>query len=192
MVVVAGLFSTRGDVVELDFSDAKLPDGWSVAAGDWKVTEGELRGRGDGALEFEGPIDGDFTLTFTGMSAEKASFEVKLFDAATGKECYTYAFLGVYHSVLDGVKSCLLREDRFVSVNPRMWIFPGRKFTFEVRVARAQHQMFLDGELGPFFVDPAPIRPDKGVKLRILASTEGSGDEIRIDDVKLTFRRANP
>jgi hypothetical protein len=156
------------------------------------VTEGELRGRGDGTLEFAGPFDGDFTLTFTGFSAEKANFEVKLFDAATGSESYTYAFLGVYHSVLDGVKSCLLREDRFVAVSPRMWIFPGRRFTFEVRVAKAQHQMFLDGELGPLFVDPAPIRPEKGARLRILAGTEGSGDEIRIDDVKLSFRRPNP
>ena len=73
----------------------------------------------------------------------------------------------------------------FAKVDSKMWIYPGRQFTFEVRSAKAQLQMFLDGELGPVFTDPAPPAPAKGMKLKILASTEGSKDEIKIDDVKV-------
>ena len=186
LLLLAG--TPSGDVT-LDFAKdgAKLPDGWSIRGREWKVADGELKGLGDGALQFSGPLAADFTLTFKGSAAEKTNFEVKLFDAATGKECYTFAFLGRYHSVLDGVKSCILRESQFVKVDPKTWIYPGRKFAFEVRVAKGQLQMFLDGALGPFFVDPQPLRPEKGMKLEILASTEGSKDEVRLDDVKLVW-----
>ncbi len=173
----------------LDFAKEKLPDGWSVAAKTWKVADGELRGQGDGALDFAVPIGGDFQLTFKGFSAEKANFEVKLYDAADGTELYTFAFLGRYHSVLDGVKCCLLRGGAFVAVDPKMWIFPGRKFTFEVRFAKGRLQMFLDGVLGPLFVDHQPLLPSHGMKLKLLCSTEGSKDEVRLDDVKLEFTK---
>ncbi len=187
MRLATTLFATTllASDVTLDFSSERLPGGWSLRGKEWKVSEGELCGMGDGALQFAGPIAGDFTLSFAGWSAEKTNFEVKLYDAATGRECYTFAFLGRYHSVLDGVKCCMLREDRFVNVDSKMWIFPGRKFTFEVRSAKGQLQMFLDGELGPLFVDPQPLKPEKGLKLEILASTEGSRDAVRLDDVRL-------
>jgi hypothetical protein len=175
-----------GDVT-LDFSKEKLPEGWSLSGKDWKVKDGQLVGIGDGTLDWAGPIAGDFTLAFKGWSAEKTNFEVKLYDVATGVELYTFAFLGRYHTVLDGVKSCILKGDGFAKVDPKMWIFPGRTFTFEVRCAKAQLQMFLDGALGPIFVDPQPPAPAKGMKLRILASTEGSKDEVRLDDVKVTL-----
>jgi hypothetical protein len=182
------LVAARGDEVALDFSKEKLPDGWSVTNKEWKPKEGQLVGHGDGMLEWAGPLANDFTLTFKGWSAEKTNFEVKLFDVATGKECYTFAFLGRYHSALKCVACCLLRQDGFVAIDPKNWIFPGRKFTLEVRVAKGQFQMFLDGALGPIFVDPQPLVPEKGFKLEILASTEGSKDEIRLDDVTLTTK----
>lgn len=178
-----------GDVT-LDFSKEKLPDGWTIGGKDWKVKEGQLVGIGDGTLDWVGPIAGDFTLQFKGWSAEKTNFEVKLYDVATGAELYTFAFLGRYHTVLDGVKCCILKGDAFVKTDPKMWIFPGRTFTFEVRCAKAQLQMFLDGALGPIFVDPQPPAPAKGMRLRILASTEGSKDEVRLDDVKVTLAAA--
>ena len=180
-----------GDTVTLEFgpgTKGKLPDGWTTRNDAWKVTDGELRGIGDGALNYGGPIAGDFALSFKAWSAEKTNFEVKLFDVATGKECYTFAFLGRYHSALKCVACCLLRQDGFVAIDPKNWIFPGRKFTLEVRVAKGQFQMFLDGALGPIFVDPQPLVPEKGFKLEILASTEGSKDEIRLDDVTLTTK----
>jgi hypothetical protein len=167
--------------ISLDFSKDKLPEGWTVSSRSWKVKDGMLRGEGDGSLEFAGPLGPDFTLTFQGWSAEKANFEVKLFDSRDNHELYTFAFLGRWHSALDGVKCCILREDRFVNVSSKMWIYPGRTFNFEVRVKNGQMQMFLDRELGPFFVDPAPLAPGKGVKLRILAATEGAKDEVRLD-----------
>lgn len=179
------LVAARGDEVALDFSKEKLPDGWSVTNQEWKPKEGQLVGHGDGMLEWAGPLANDFTLTFKGWSAEKTNFEVKLYDAATHEELYTFAFLGRYHSVLDGVKCCILKGPGFAKVDSKMWIYPGRQFTFEVRSAKAQLQMYLDGELGPVFTDPAPPAPAKGMKLKILASTEGSKDEVKIDDVKV-------
>jgi hypothetical protein len=176
----------RGDVT-LDFSQSKLPDGWSVSSKAWSVKDGALVGLGDGSLDFAGPIGGDFTLTFKASSAEKTNFEVKLFDAGSGEELYTFAFLGRYHSVLDAVCCCLLKGGNFVAVNKRMWIYPGREFSFEVRVAKGQYQMFLDGELGPLFVDPSPAAPAKGMRLKILAATEGSKDRVQLDDVKVAL-----
>ena len=189
MAAAVLLGAARGDAISLDFAEStkgKLPAGWSLRGKEWKVAGGELQGVGDGALAFEGPVTNDFGLTFTAWSAEKTNFEVKVYDAATGKECYTFAFLGRYHSVLDGVKCCLLRENGFVAVDPKTWLFPGRKFKLEVRAAKGQLQMFVDGALGPFFVDPKPLRPEKGLKLEILASTEGSKDAVKLDDVTLT------
>src|SRR5262249_13526644 len=98
-----------GTTIVLDFAQPKQPGRWSIRSREWKVADGMLRGKGDGALEFAGPIDGDFTLTFQGWSAEKTNFEVKLVDAADGHDLYTFAFLGRYHGVLDGVKCCILR-----------------------------------------------------------------------------------
>src|SRR5262245_59184545 len=192
-LAVAAFAFVGGDTVTLDFGPAtkgKLPDGWTTRNDAWKVTDGELRGIGDGALSYAGPIAGDFTLSFKAWSAEKTNFEVKLYDAATGKECYTFAFLGRYHSVLKCVACCMLREDAFVARDPKTWIYPGRKFTLEVRLAKGQMQMFLDGELGPVFVDPQPLKPEKGFKLEILASTEGSKDAVKLDDVSITFPAA--
>ncbi|MBL8842972.1 MAG: hypothetical protein JNL90_15750 [Planctomycetes bacterium] len=173
----------------LDFAKEKLPDGWVVATKSGKVIDGELRFSGDGALTFAGPISSDFRFTCKGMSAEKANFELKVEDATTGAELYTFAFLGRYHSALDGVKCCLLRQDGFVAIDPRMWTFPGRWFTFEMRAAKGQLQMFLDGTLGPVFVDPQPLAPAKGIRLRLLVATEGSKDEVRLDDVTLEWRK---
>jgi hypothetical protein len=176
------------EAISLDFAEAakgKLPDGWATRGKEWKVAEGELQGIGDGALLYAGPIAGDFTLSFTAWSAEKTNFEVKLHDVATGQECYTFAFLGRYHSVLQGVKCAILREQSFVATDPKSWLFPGRRFKLEVRAAKGQLQMFLDGALGPFFVDPRPLKPEKGMKLEILASTEGSKDAVKLDDVRL-------
>ena len=185
-LLLAALFALPGDdAITLDFAKEKLPDGWTLSSKEWKVAGGELVGLGDGKLCFAGPVVGDFTLTFSSLFAEKTSLEIKLYDAVKGDELYTFGFGGRYHSVLDGVKSCILRKDYFVKVDPKMWIFPGRKFTFEVRVVKGQFQMFLDGELGPLFIDPQPLIPETGVKLEIIASTEGSKDKVTIDDVKL-------
>jgi hypothetical protein len=70
-----------------------------------------------------------------------------------------------------------------------MWIFPGRMFHFEVRCARGQYQMFLNDELGPFFVDPAPADKDAAVTVKILVAIEGKKDKIRIDNVELTEKK---
>ncbi len=185
LAFVAVAVAAPSDTLTLDFAKEKLPDGWSVATKSGKVVDGQLRFTGDGALDFAGPIGADFRFTCKGWSAEKASLELKAYDAATGAELYTFVFGGRYHSVLDGVKSCLLRADRFVAVDSKMWIYPGRWFSFEMRAAKGQLQMFLDGVLGPVFVDPQPFAASKGIKLRLIASTEGSKDEVRIDDVTL-------
>jgi hypothetical protein len=187
--VAAGFAAAPGDSITLDFAKEKLPDGWSVAAKSFKVEEGELRFAGDGLVDFAGPIAPDFRMTFKGSSAEKASFELKVFDVATGAELYTFAFGGRWHSVLDGVKSSILRADRFVAVDSKMWIFPGRKFTFEMRSAKGQLQMYLDGVLGPFFVDSQPVATPKGVKLKIIESTEGSKDRVTLDDIVLEYSK---
>lgn len=188
----AGASSGVASVAEtltLDFAKEKLPEGCTLSSKQWRVDGGELRGVGDGMLELAGPFGADFTLKFRGESSEKANFEIKLYDAADGRELYTFAFLGRYHSVLDGVKSCLLKGGGFVAVDPKMWTFPGRRFTFEVRSAKGQLQMFLDGALGPLYVDPQPERPAQGIKVKLLVSTEGSKDRVVLDDVTLEYAR---
>jgi hypothetical protein len=70
-----------------------------------------------------------------------------------------------------------------------MWIFPGRSFEFEVRRAKNQQQMFLNGVLGPFYVDEAPPPADTKYKLRILVSIEGKDSKLRLDDVRIVPRK---
>ncbi|MBK7876813.1 MAG: hypothetical protein IPJ77_13900 [Planctomycetes bacterium] len=174
------------DVVQ-DFSKP-LAAPWSVTSKTWKVEGGELRGTGDGALDYAGPLGPDFTLTFRAKTSEKANVEVKLYDETGAKELYTFAFLGKYHSVLDGVKSCILKGERFVNVDPKTWIYPGRTFDLEVRRAKGQHQMFVNGALGPFFVDEAPPGGTQ-FRLKILVSCEGKDDAVVIDDVKIVAKK---
>jgi hypothetical protein len=88
VLLVAGI-SLGGTTILLDFAKEKLPDGWSLGSKQWKVAEGMLRSAGDGSLDFAGPIEGDFTLTFKGWSAEKTNFEVKLVDPDEGHDLYT-------------------------------------------------------------------------------------------------------
>jgi hypothetical protein len=182
--------SASTGTLALDFAKPNLPAGCTLASKQWQVEGGELRGAGDGALDLAGPFGGDFTLVFRGETSEKANFELKLYDASDGRELYTFAFLGRYHSVLDGVKSCLLKGGQFVAVDPRMWTFPGRRFKFEVRSTKGQFQMFLDGVLGPLFVDPQPDRPAGGIRMKLLVATEGSKDRVVLDDV--TLEHAKP
>ncbi|MBI5362182.1 MAG: hypothetical protein HZA53_03320 [Planctomycetes bacterium] len=188
-LALAPLVSSPGapdtkDVVQ-DFSKP-LTAPWSVTNKTWKVEDGELRGAGDGALEYAAPVPADFTLTLRARTGEKANVEVKLYDEKGEKELYTFAFLGKYHSVLDGVKSCILKEQRFVKVDPKTWIYPGRTFDLELRRAKHQHQMFVNGVLGPFFVDEAPPDETK-FRVRILVSCEGKDDKLVLDDVKIRY-----
>jgi hypothetical protein len=176
------------DIV-LDFSTATLPAGWTVGPASWKVEGGELRGTGSGGLVYAKMLSGDFRLTLKVWTEEKASIEVHFEDAKGERTFYTCGFGGLYHPVLDGVKSCILRDDRFVAVDPRMWIFPGRMWTFEVRHAKHQWQMFLNGVLGPVFVDDAPDAASDELRLHILATTEGAKDKVRIDDVRISERK---
>lgn len=175
------------ETLTLDFAQEKLPAGWSVTSPRWKAVQGKLEGTGDGALEYAGPVTGDFTLKFTGWTGGKCNLELKTIDLTTGQDVYTFAFLGRYHRVLEGVKCCILREDTFVSVDPKQWIYPGRRFTCEIRVSRGRYQMFLDGEPGPEFVDPQPLRPAQGTKLRLLANTGGGEDRVQIENVRLVL-----
>jgi hypothetical protein len=178
----------EGRTVTLDFAGKEIPAGWSVANASWKPAEGELRGVGGGSLAWGEALGGDFTLTFRAWTEEKANVEVWLVDPKDDHPVYTFAFLGQYHSVLDGVKSAILKEQAFVNVSSRMWIFPGRMFTFEVRRAKNQMQMFLNGELGPFFVDDSPPENIGDLRLKIMVSTEGAKDKVRLDDVKVEMR----
>lgn len=172
------------DAVTLDFEDDELPAGWRLSSKKWRIAEGELRGTGSGYLEYSVPQQGAFTLTFDAWTEEKANVEVKLFHADREEELFTFAFLGSYHSVLDGPKSCMLQGNRFVHVDSRTWIFPGRFFEFEVRSARNQYQMFLNQELGPFWVDENPPEEEPSWRLRILFGPETERDSVRIDDVR--------
>lgn len=170
----------------LDFTKNELPSGWTFPKS-WKVEGGELRGEGSGQFERTAPLSGDFTITFDAWFEEKGSIELKIVDPKTEQEYYTFAFGGRYHPVLDGVKCCILKENKFVNVNSKMWIFPGRMFHFEVRRAKNQFQMFLNQELGPVFVDPAPPEGES-YRIRFVAGTEGKKDKIRIDNIKIETR----
>ncbi|MBI3817893.1 MAG: hypothetical protein HY286_04320 [Planctomycetes bacterium] len=174
--------------LQLDFQKSELPPGWQISPKSWKIEGGELRGEGGGTLDRVVPVSGDFTITFDGWTEEKGSFEVKILDAKGEKEYYTFAYGGRYHQVLKGPKCCILKEDRFVAVDDKMWIFPGRMFHFEVRGVKHQFQMFLNQELGPVFVDAAPP-DDESYRIRIVSGTDGKKDKIRIDNVKIELRK---
>lgn len=175
--------------VNLDFLTAELPKGVVIAVKSWKIADGVLRGTGGGYVEIPVPENGNWKLSFQGSSDEKANFEVKAFDKTGKTEIYTFAFLGRYHSVLDGPKSCILKGPAFVNVSSKMWIFPGRMFNFDVKCAKSQFQMFLNGELGPNFVDDKPAEPEGGLKLRIYVSPESEKDGWKIDNIKLKSKR---
>jgi len=188
-VLLMGLAGAGGEVVvNEDFSGRSPGKDWKVSNGAWKVANGELLGAGEGYLEFKSPLPADFVLTFEAMTEEKANVEVHLVDRR-GKAVFAFAFLGRYHPVLDGVKCCLLKNNTFVSVNSRMWIFPGRKFLFEVRRARNQYQMFLNRELGPFFLDPAPPENLEDLRLRITYAPEGKRDKVHIDNIRIVAEK---
>jgi len=174
-------------IVTVDFSTRRVPSDWRVTTKKWKIDQGELRGEGSGALEYKKKLKGDFTLSFDGWTEEKANIEIVLVDPKS-KECFfCFAFLGSYHRVLDGVKSAILKGNRFVSVDPRMWIFPGRDFSFEVRRARNQYQMFLDGLAGPAFTDPDPEMEE--FLLKISASTGDKKESVSLDNVRLVVEK---
>ena len=172
------------EVVTADFSGRGLPKRWRVSSKDWKVTGGELRGTGNGYLEYDRTLKEDFVLAFDGWTEEKAGIEVQLVEPDGEEALYIFAFLGRYHPVLDGVKFAILKGSRFVSVNPRMWIFPGRVFRFEVRCVKNQYQMFLNRELGAVFQDPDPGEPPP-FRIRIRYDGEDSGDTVRLDSLRL-------
>lgn len=169
---------------------AKLEDDWRASSAAWRLEGGELRAKGAGFLEYARPLAGDFRLGFRAETSEKANVEVKLTDAKGERALMTFAFLGRYHPhpAVNGVKCAILREDRFVNVSPKMWIFPGRTFEFEVRRSRNQWQMFLDGELGPFFVDESPPAGLEKFLLRIELAQDADG-AARVRDVALTFQK---
>lgn len=174
-------------VVNVDFSTRRLPQDWRVSNKTWKIDQGELRGEGNGTLEFKKKLEGDFALSFDGWVEEKGNIEIVLTDPKS-KECYfVFAFLGSYHPVLDGVKSAILKGNRFVAVDPRMWIFPGRDFSFEVRRARHQYQMFLDGELGPVFEDKEPEMEE--FLLKISYGAGHKKESVVIDNVRLVIEK---
>lgn len=183
---VTGARPAKEETVKQDFSGGSLGKDWKVSSESWKVLEGELKGKGAGYLEYVKPLSGDFVLTFDAQTEEKANIEVMLLDRTGKKVLYTLAFMGRYHTVLDGPKSAILKADRFVSVSSRMWIFPGRLFSFEVRKAKNQFQMFLNKELGPTFTDDEPFPELEAFLLRITFSPEGKHEGARIDNVTLT------
>jgi hypothetical protein len=183
-----GKGETKESIVRQDFSKSDLGADWKTPAA-WKVEDGELRGTGGGALQYVPPIAGDFTLEFKAECDAKANVEVKLVEPSDGRVRFTFAFLGRFHPVLDGVKSAILKDETFVKVEPKMWIWPGKTFEFEVRCARNQYQMFLDQELGPVFVDPDPPADPRPLRVQIEISPEGAKDRVRLDDVVIRTRR---
>lgn len=191
-VALVAPFLSGAETITLDFTQEKLPAGWSLTNPTWKAGQGRLEGTGDGELEFAGPVTGDFTLRFTGWISGKGNLELKTLDRATGEDVYSFAFLGRYHRVLEGVKNCILRENYFVSVDPKQWIYPGRSFTCEIRVSQGRYQMFLDGEAGPDFTDPQPLRPPQGTKLRLQARFDRSQDRVRFENVQLILADRSP
>ena len=170
--------------VTVDFSGRNLPKDWRVSTKAWKVKHGELAGEGNGYLEYKRLIKDDFVQSFDGRTAEKGNIEVVLLDPRGKEGLFVFAFLGMYHPVLDGVKCAFLKGNRFVSVNPRMWLFPGGVFRFEVRSVKNQFRMFLNRELGPVFKDGDP--PDvEGYILRISFTGEGKKDGVKFDNIRL-------
>ncbi|MBI1851043.1 MAG: hypothetical protein HYR85_11935 [Planctomycetes bacterium] len=184
-----GKTETKESVVSQDFSKSDLGADWKTSGAAWKVEGGELRGVGAGSLQYVPPLMGDFALTFKASADSKANVEVKLVDPKDGHVRFTFAFIGRFHPVLDGVKSAILKNDAFVKVEPKMWIWPGKTFDFEVRCAKNQYQMFLDDELGPVFVDPDPPAEPQALRVQIEITPEGAKDSVKLDDVTIRLRR---
>lgn len=174
------------EVIEQKFNRKKLEADWRIKAEAgtraWRVEKGELRGMGGGHLDYMRPLPERFTLAFDAETQEKANIEVQLVDG-DGNVQYIFAFLGTYHPVLEGVKFAILKGNGFVAVDPKHWIFPGRKFRFEVRRAGGRFQMFLDGEMGPTFDDREPVNED--MHLRIIYAAGKKKDWVRFDDIRL-------
>ena len=173
-------------VAKTDFSEKQLSAEWALTSTSWGIEEGEMRGKGPGVLFCTKSMEGDFKLTMNAWMEQKANVEIQLIDPKTDAAYFTFVFMGKYHSVLDGVKSAILKDNNFVSIDPKMWIFPGRMFSFEVRREGNEFQMFLDHELGPYFVDDKSPSPMKDFIVRISILTEGVRDKVRMDDVVLT------
>ena len=177
----------RKILVKEEFSKKELDKCWNLKGG-WAPEEGELRGKGAAWIDYVPEVPGDFTLTFQAWTEEKANVELMLVDPKTGVPVYVFSFGGLYRNVLDGVKSAILRENYFIksAVCSKMWIYPGRMFTYEVRREKNGYEMYLDHELGPFFVDENPPANADHLKLRLNFNTSGSRDKFRVDNVTLS------
>lgn len=179
------LENSEREIIELDLSGKTIGEDWKVTSGTVKVENKELVGTGAIRLESARTFSDDFLLTFEAMTEEKANIEIKLLDETGKRELYTFAFLGRYHTVLDGVKSAILKEDVFVKVDSRMWIFPGRFFKFKVERSGKDFKMFLNGQAGPEFKDPGAAAALKNFRIRILHDSESAWDRARFKNVKL-------
>lgn len=189
LLLLAGIAAAPQDPerATLDFAGKTIPPDWHLAAKSHRLLDGELVVEGGGTLDWSQPLQDKATVTLAVRSEEKANVEVHLLDDR-GEVRYAFAFLGQFHPALERVACAILRDNRFVHVNPRLWLYPGRKFELEVRRAKNQFQMFVDGELAGVFVDPQPVA-GKELKLRIAWATEGERDKVHLDDVKVAFPR---
>jgi hypothetical protein len=186
LALVLSLAAMQDPTLRNDFSGKDVGKDWKLTSDAWKVEGGQLCGAGAGSLRCLRPLTGDFVLTFDGWTEEKANVEVALTDKSGEKRLLTFAFIGTFHTALGGPRSCILKGERFVAVEPRMWIFPGRTFGFEVRRAKNQFQMFLSRELGPVFTDEAPDADLDEVFVRIDVATAGPRDKLKLDNVVIT------
>jgi hypothetical protein len=168
-------------VAKLDLTGKSLPAGWRLAAAAHEMANGELVVTGGGSLDRQEALGDRNNVTVSVLTDEKANVEVHLVDGK-GKVRYAFAFLGQFHPVLERVALAMLKDDHFVQVNPRLWLFPGRAFQLEVRRARNQFQMFLNGELGPVFSDPDAVAGDD-LHLRVVWVTEGAKDKVHLRGV---------
>lgn len=173
-----------GDGVEVreDFGGSAMPATCRVSSPAWRPAEGALRGTGLGNLDLVQQVGDDFDLTFQGSISDKGNFEVHLLDAA-GTPRIVCAFLGSYHPVLKGVKTCILVDNYFVSVMPEMWIWPGHRFEFRVKRTGAEIAMFLDGAAGPVFGN-APRMGSSSLRIAVYAPTAAT--EVMLDSLRLT------
>jgi len=169
--------------VKLDLSGKSLPAGWRLTAAAHELANGELVATGGGTLDWQEPLADRTNMTVGVLTEEKANVEVHLVDGK-GKVRYAYAFLGQFHPSLERVALAMLKDDHFVQVNPRLWLFPGRAFQLEVRRARNQFQMFLNGELGPVFSDPDAVN-GADLHLRVVWVTEGAKDKVHLRSVSV-------
>jgi hypothetical protein len=175
------------DSTSLDLTGKSLPADWHLTAKSHQLANGELVADGGGSLEWAQALQDKATIALTVLTEEKANVEVHLVDDK-GRSRYAFAFLGQYHQVLERVAVAILRDDRFVASNPKLWLYPGRKFELEVRRAKGQFQMFVNGELGAVFVDDKAV-DGKDLKLRICWATEGGKDKVHLQGVKVALPR---